>query len=249
MGGVRLFRGYWGLVLSVLVACGGRAVVDSDQGIDPHGSIAGGASDSEPSPVGATSETAGAPSPSVDGNPSATSATDVACSKYCSALARYVCTFEAGDECTQSCSEELGRQAQLCQNAATFLIDCLMASYLDSQDCSTAEQMARNECAIRLTAYQNCVASQPVVRSPYVEPSQSATPPALRPPISAGCTASGSSSSRDCRLSLECNGRSYHISCDQNPDGQTSCVCGSTAFILDQSVSSACTNGIRNCGP
>jgi hypothetical protein len=203
----------WLLMLSALAACGGRAMFDSEQDQpDPSPSLGGGASGSGP---GTT--------------------TDVACSNYCSTQARQVCGSEVDDQCLQSCSKELGRQSLDCQKNATRLIDCLVAAYRESHDCSTAEQHARDQCAMWLTVYQGCAIGQPDSLMP--------TPV---PPMS--CSGTGSGDAFSCSMSMNCVERSYYdIHCKQNPDGSSSCSCGSTFIILNEGVATACDSGIWSC--
>jgi len=47
---------------------------------------------------------------------------------------------------------------------------------------------------------------------------------------------------------MKCGDRSYDsIHCKQNPDGSSSCSCGSNFFMLNERVITACNSGIWNC--
>jgi len=225
-----MLAGSWVLLLSALAACGGRAMFDQ-----------GDASGGGPSAAGAKNGTAGGPS--AGGNTGASKATDAACSKYCSAQAQQVCSFETDAQCPLSCSEELGRQTPDCQKNAWLMLDCLVAAYQSSTDCNRAEQFARDQCAALITNYQACAGGQP-------DPPPTAQPPhpTPRPPIPVGCSGTGSGSAFGCSVSIKCGDRSYHdIFCKQNADGTSTCVCGSSSFILDESVQTACQSGVGKC--
>src|SRR4051812_8696941 len=138
MGGPRIITGYAALLLSALAACGGRAMLDSDEvGVDQAGS-------------GSTFGTAGAKNgtsggPGAGGKTGASSATDDACRKYCSLQARALWCIEPYVECTPSCSREFARRSRKCQERALSMVDCLVGAYQRSQDCQTAEPSARDQ--------------------------------------------------------------------------------------------------------
>lgn len=236
------------LLLSGLWACGGRATFDSDpDSTDPSRPLGNGGSSNGPGTPAKTG-TAGAPSP-IPGGGEAANTIGAACSKYCTAQAQQVCGLDADDQCTPSCSAELGRQTLVCQKQATLMIDCLVAAYRNSDDCSTAEQFARDQCAMWIRSYQGCAAGQPDPPPPAEPPPPTpipTTPP--MPPIPMGCSGTGTANGFSCSMSMKCGARSYEdIHCKQNPDGSSSCECGRTFVIVNARVDTACREGIANC--
>jgi hypothetical protein len=127
------------------------------------------------------------------------------------------------------------------------MIDCLVAAYRDNPDCSIAEQAARLTCAVPIMNYQGCALTQPDPPAPAPAPAPVPTP-APKPPIPGGCSGTGSGNAFSCSLTMKCGDRSYDdIHCKQNADGTSSCACGSTFVILNESVETACASGISNC--
>lgn len=232
MRGVQMRAGSWLLLLAALAACGGRAISDPDQaGVDPS------------RPIDEASAGGGGASPDAGGSAGATNATDAACAKYCDSQAQKVCAFEAYAECTPSCSKEMAYQTLDCQTHATAMLDCFVAAYQSSRDCNSAEQFARDQCALLITTYQACTRGGPPTSSPAPSPAPS------RPPFPAGCSGTGSGNAMSCTMSMKCgSGSQAEIHCKQNTDGTSSCACARGGFfILNETVASACDNGIGNC--
>jgi len=243
---LRMIAGYC-VLLSVLAGCGGRAMYDSDPvGVEPSPRSGQGVGGNAPSTAGAPSARAGNSGSSIGGDTGGTEITDAPCANYCTAQAQHVCAFETDVHCTQSCREELGRQTLACQKTAAAMIDCLVAAYQSSSDCSTAEQSARVRCASWVSSYQDCLVEQP---DPPELPMPTDPPPRPpTPPVPAGCSGSGSGSASYCTLSMKCAGRLYDdILCEQNGDGSSSCSCGGTFVVVNESVVTACATGISNC--